>query len=929
MDPLSVTASVAGLLTAAHEVAKLLGPYVSASRETPSIAAHVREEAESTRAVLIGLQTLTEGFPKKNPPGGALVGVDQVVAIMTGGVLLFAELEGAVQGLVASPLPSSSDGGTLEKITAVWGISSRLPLRARLQWARREESLKPLLERLQGFKVSITAVLTLLQCDSDLRAEKLQADLAANVSALLESNSELSQRMMHLENAFEVQTIRSRRRQSIASVMTKTSPEVASTIPATASLGETMQASTSTAVAVVASSVPLHSEIPMLAPDDVFRSVFEFEDELKTSGVYRRARRDSMDFSFRSSVPDLHAWSMLSARTLAKVSVLSVTALPLDLVEVTNRHHYVDTTDQQLAHIAEETLSIPDSEPAPPFAGAIFDDCLKIYFQLVEIPGFKELFDVYRQSNRSGSKVILRWDDDIHDSLPPDDILGALENIFQERAAYWLLADKLGWNLNEKIDHYSSRSTSNDFGDTVSSFQLHCIDIGFKTHEISLVGNTIGRKDRVGFLKVLVFVSKLLERLVSAGIISPVNERDPDAPISRVKASSWLLDSAYRSTLTIFVHAQQMFVRDLLYLVSALEEASQRSSPLLADQPLISHQFFSRLADSEIGLLLAIERILVAPPRRHLWADTIHRWSTAAEDYASAVVEEKNIRKTLPDALTLSRHEDQDQRLIVRYLDLLPRLPNKFARTAQVFQYILDMLLADSAEIGGISLAQARDFAEAKRLVEPTLGIFNEKIRQHDLNEALKDLIPRVVDWKNFKVEQFGMLVQFDKLSVTTVRNGHTRDYHVYLFEHILLFFKAQRTPTAITKRKARPPTIAAAAEASNEPLKLQMKGRIFLIDVADIISSSKPESYTVQVLWRDDLSMENLIISFMTERHMEQWARPLDDLRRQHSLEPPPARLQTSSAPVSPPARLHDRPLLVAPAAKRDADNSFEPMAL
>lgn len=54
MEALSVMASVAGLLKATHEVGKLLKPYVSASRETPSIAAHVRGETESTRTVLLG-----------------------------------------------------------------------------------------------------------------------------------------------------------------------------------------------------------------------------------------------------------------------------------------------------------------------------------------------------------------------------------------------------------------------------------------------------------------------------------------------------------------------------------------------------------------------------------------------------------------------------------------------------------------------------------------------------------------------------------------------------------------------------------------------------------------------------------------------------------------------------------------------------------
>lgn len=158
MDPLSVTAAVAGLLMAAQEVVKLLGPFVSASREIPPIAMQVRDEAESTRIVLVGLQAL---LSRRVSRGGALVGVDQVVVILTGGVLLFAELEGTVRGLIAAPSLLLSEGESSAR-----GLSPkqyRLPLRARLQWALREESLVNLLARLQGFKVSVTAVLTLLQ----------------------------------------------------------------------------------------------------------------------------------------------------------------------------------------------------------------------------------------------------------------------------------------------------------------------------------------------------------------------------------------------------------------------------------------------------------------------------------------------------------------------------------------------------------------------------------------------------------------------------------------------------------------------------------------------------------------------------------------------------------------------------------------------
>jgi len=44
MDPLSVAASIAGLLSAAGAVVKVLTPYVAAARDTPKLAVQINSE---------------------------------------------------------------------------------------------------------------------------------------------------------------------------------------------------------------------------------------------------------------------------------------------------------------------------------------------------------------------------------------------------------------------------------------------------------------------------------------------------------------------------------------------------------------------------------------------------------------------------------------------------------------------------------------------------------------------------------------------------------------------------------------------------------------------------------------------------------------------------------------------------------------------
>lgn len=144
-DPLSVAASIAGLISITVEAVKFLGPYVSAAKETPQVAAHVYSEVQSTQVILMGLQSLTKNLGSVKVQHAALIGVNQVVAILTDGVLLYSELHKELQSLRAK------DG------------AEKVPLRGRLQWVWKESTFVTLLNRLQSFKSSMTLVLVILQ----------------------------------------------------------------------------------------------------------------------------------------------------------------------------------------------------------------------------------------------------------------------------------------------------------------------------------------------------------------------------------------------------------------------------------------------------------------------------------------------------------------------------------------------------------------------------------------------------------------------------------------------------------------------------------------------------------------------------------------------------------------------------------------------
>jgi hypothetical protein len=146
MDPLTIPTSILGLLKATAQVAQYLAPYVAAVRDTPKIVTQVHSEVSHSRTILLALEALTKNLASIPVRRAALIQVDELIAVFTDGVLLFSELEAS--------LPSQPPTEP---------TSPRIPFQTRLQWARKESTFAALLTRLQGFKGSISLMLTILQ----------------------------------------------------------------------------------------------------------------------------------------------------------------------------------------------------------------------------------------------------------------------------------------------------------------------------------------------------------------------------------------------------------------------------------------------------------------------------------------------------------------------------------------------------------------------------------------------------------------------------------------------------------------------------------------------------------------------------------------------------------------------------------------------
>lgn len=142
MDPLSVTASVVGLVLAAGQAKTLLQELISGLQDAPSLVQHVIDEIHSITFVICSLQTFLSDEERTSRSGEAMITINHLIITLTGCVHTFSDLQTEINGL-----RTGNDMRTMDL----------------LKWARKEGDISRILGRLQGHKSSLTLILNILQ----------------------------------------------------------------------------------------------------------------------------------------------------------------------------------------------------------------------------------------------------------------------------------------------------------------------------------------------------------------------------------------------------------------------------------------------------------------------------------------------------------------------------------------------------------------------------------------------------------------------------------------------------------------------------------------------------------------------------------------------------------------------------------------------
>ncbi|KAK3296413.1 uncharacterized protein B0H64DRAFT_398195 [Chaetomium fimeti] len=319
MDPLSITASIVGLLTAAAKINSLL-EWLSSVRNSPTTIRDARNEVRHTEVALRSMQRLLRRVEAASPRR-EMIQVDELRVTLADAMLAFSTFETLLQQLAI-----------------------RARARGAISWTKYSKQLDEHLARIERYKLSLTLMVSILQCDSDVEAYQNQEKLQILIEKVLDENTSLRQKLSQSQDSFAAKSIATRHPDDENSTIRDDNNDDSSTIRG------------------VQRSNTVRSRFSTFGGSAI---KFAFENILEQSRVYRKTDQyQECDRSFASTAQRSHAWSVFSGYSLADISVMSVIAMPLTTLDVANGQYYVigsetilpdDRTDDMTAMNAVST----------------------------------------------------------------------------------------------------------------------------------------------------------------------------------------------------------------------------------------------------------------------------------------------------------------------------------------------------------------------------------------------------------------------------------------------------------------------------------------------------------------------------------------------------------------------------------------------
>jgi len=383
----------------------------------------------------------------------------------------------------------------------------------------------------------------------------------------------------------------------------------------------------------------------------------------------------------------------------------------------------------------------------------------------------------------------------------------------------------------------------------------------------SFIVNDLTGSDTTGFVKVTSVINFVLDVAAQRGLlrtVQPYPEDDDIQPGSQMSYRDYIVRE--------LVDTERKYVQDLENLHDLKQTLEQRGV-IPGD---VVHNIFlniNSILDFQRKFLIRVETTNSMPQSRQEWGSPFVTYEESFNIYQPFIA---NQRKAAQLATQVFDKIQAAEHPVACDFNTLDGFLLKPMQRLVKYPLLLKDLLKKSEDE-----ATKADLTAGINAAERVLQKANDAVDRDLLDEALEDLKNRVEDWKNHRVDQFGKLLLHGVYTVVTGKSEQEKDYEIYLFEAILLCCK-EITPLKVKDKKDK--ARSQGPKVRNRNVRLQLKGRIFMTNVTDVVAIAKTGSYTVQIWWKGDPGVENFMIKFQTEDMMKKWAAGLDQQRKENA---------------------------------------------
>ncbi|KIJ67691.1 hypothetical protein HYDPIDRAFT_25171 [Hydnomerulius pinastri MD-312] len=360
-----------------------------------------------------------------------------------------------------------------------------------------------------------------------------------------------------------------------------------------------------------------------------------------------------------------------------------------------------------------------------------------------------------------------------------------------------------------------------------------------------------------------------------------------DVPPTAVPANAQ--EAARNNIIREMVETERKYVQDL-EVMQKYATALSHSNTIDQDTIHLLFPGLNKLLNFQRKFLIRLESTAEMPWKDQRWG--LH-FLENEEDFA--VYEPYCANYT--NAADIMLKEEQNLQVHNNLINAKSELPAFLIKPVQricKYPLLLDSLIkaSSAADYPYYEELQAGS-AAAKRITDK----INEAQRRAENNQTVKNLEGRVKDWKGHHLSNFGNLLLDDIFTVT--KSEVDREYHVFLFEKIILCCKEALQPPPSGKRGGKSNSILKKQQAAaaiplpggapnkKKDTPLLLKGRIFLNNVTQAIPSSPRNSigsstvnpYSLAVWWRGDDDLEYFTLRCRSEEQLKQWETQINRL--------------------------------------------------